>query len=86
MVKVWRVVVAGGLLVLSLGVSATPGGVDAAGCHESAKIGRHCHPQRVKASGFAGGESAAQRSKRLDKECRGMQDAGMCAGHVKKRP
>lgn len=63
---------------------STPGGVDASGCHDSEKIGRHCHPQRLKAGGYAGGESAAQRSKRLDKECKGMQDAGMCSGHVKK--
>lgn len=74
-----------GLLLVSGAVWATPGGVDAAGCHGSAKIGWHCHPQRVKAGGFAGGESAAQRSKRLDKECANALDGGMCTGHVKKR-
>lgn len=71
-------------LLASGAVWATPGAVDAAGCHDSVKIGRHCHPQRAKQLGYASGESAAQRSKRLDRECRNAIDAGMCSGHVKK--
>lgn len=27
---------------------ATPGGVDSKGCHNSDKIGYHCHPTRVR--------------------------------------
>lgn len=77
--------VAVGCLVAAGVAGATPGGVDAAGCHDSVKIGRHCHPQRVKAGGFAGGESAAQRQKRLDKECRGAVNGGACTGHTGKK-
>lgn len=33
---------------------ATSGGVDKNGCHNSAKAGFHCHPERAKNSGDGG--------------------------------
>ena len=41
------------VLVVALAVVAnmawaTPGGVDSKGCHNSDKIGYHCHPTRVR--------------------------------------
>lgn len=75
------------LLVLLCGLqsvgSATPGGVDVAGCHQSAKIGYHCHPERATGSGNADG-SRSDRDKRLKRECRGRPNAGACLGYTGK--
>lgn len=73
-----------GLMLFAGRATATPGGVDAAGCHDSAKIGRHCHPQRATGSGGADG-SKKDRDKRLKKECRGAVNAGACLGYTGKR-
>ena len=58
---------------------ATPGGVDARGCHESTKIGLHCHPGR--ASPGASSESKTERERRLRRECKGQRNGGMCSGY-----
>lgn len=71
------------LLLWGGGVHATAGARDANGCHDSAKIGRHCHPQAGKARGNANHETDAQRDKRLRRECKGLRDAGVCKGYVK---
>jgi len=65
------------------GAWATSGGVDESGCHASQKIGWHCHPQRAKGGGLPGGESHAQREKRLKRECKNSPNAGMCSGYGK---
>lgn len=64
-------------------VLATPGGVDSKGCHDSKKIGYHCHPQRAGGGGLPGGESVARREKRLKKECKGRPNAGLCEGFTR---
>ena len=59
---------------------ATPGGVNADGCHDSKKIGYHCHANRAKSGGLPGGETNKERNQRLKNECRGGVNAGACAG------
>lgn len=61
---------------------ATPGGVDANGCHQSKTAGKHCHPERARhVATLPGGESVTQRDKRLKRECRGRANAGACLGY-----
>ena len=75
------------LVVLAAGsvANATPGGVDANGCHDSEKIGYHCHPQRATGGGLPGGETRTQRAARLKRECKGQVNAGACAGLTGKK-
>lgn len=61
-------------------VTATPGGVDAQGCHGSSKVGKHCHPERAKSDTLPGGETRVQRERRLKRECKGRPNAGACLG------
>lgn len=67
-------------------VQATPGGIDANGCHQSATNGHHCHPERATGRGTSqtvgGHETTAQRDKRLKRECRGRANAGACLGYA----
>lgn len=61
--------------------NATSGGVDAQGCHGSSKVGKHCHPERARYGGtLPGGETHAQRERRLKRECKGRPNAGACLG------
>ncbi len=62
---------------------ATPGGVDSKGCHNSQKIGFHCHPQRAGGGGLPGGESKKERETRLKRECKGRVNAGVCEGFTR---
>ncbi len=74
------------LLCLAAGqVQATPGGLDANGCHHSKKKDFHCHVAREKspAKSQGRGETTAQREKRLLRECRGQPNAGACLGYAK---
>lgn len=57
---------------------ATPGRVDALGCHNSKKIGWHCH----RASAVVGGETIAAREKRLLRQCKNKPSAGVCTGYT----
>ena len=67
------------VLLLAAGVvGATSGGVDAKGCHDSKKMGVHCHPLTAKSGGS---ESASERDKRMRRECRNLPNAGMCLGY-----
>lgn len=61
---------------------ATPGGVDARGCHHSKKIGYHCHAGRADNVGAAG-ESVKERDRRLKRECKGRPNAGACLGYTR---
>lgn len=68
---------------------ATSGAVDESGCHDSAKKGFHCHPERAKNTGggsWAGTSSTdrsqAARDKRLKRECKGRPNAGACLGYA----
>ena len=64
-------------------VQATPGGVDANGCHHSKQAGKHCHPERARyLQTLPGGETVTQREKRLKRECRGRANAGACLGYA----
>ena len=77
----WAVVAS---VLLAQFAHATPGGVDANGCHQSAKNGHHCHPERATGRGsvqtVGGHETTAQRDKRLKRECKGRPNAGACLG------
>ena len=70
-------------MMLALPAGATPGSLDAQGCHHSNKIGYHCHPERVHAAGTPGGsqESPRERDARLRRECKGQRNAGACLGY-----
>lgn len=64
---------------------ATPGGLDANGCHNSKKKDFHCHvaSDKAKAKTQAHGENRAQREQRLLRECQGRPNAGACLGYAK---
>lgn len=73
------------VVVLAFGMApalATPGGVDANGCHTSKKQGHHCHPERARGSGGADGTQSA-RDKRLRRECKGRPNSGACLGYAR---
>ena len=86
----FRLLALAAVMVFSAGsVNATSGGVDENGCHDSAKKGFHCHPERAKKSGggsWAGTSSTdrsqAERDKRLKRECKGRPNAGACLGYA----
>ncbi len=62
---------------------ATPGKVNAEGCHQSAKQGYHCHPERAgRRSSSSSEESPQARDKRLLRECKGRPNAGACLGYA----
>ena len=69
-------------------VAATPGGVNANGCHESKTHGYHCHPERAKVAAGGGAWSTSTdkdqdaRDKRLKRECKGRPNAGACLGYA----
>lgn len=64
-------------------VSASPGGVNRDGCHNSKKIGFHCHAQTLdKIEGYRAGESQTARAKRLQGQCKGLPNDGVCTGYV----
>lgn len=70
------------LYLLASLAQATPGGLDASGCHHPRNKEFHCHVPRAKAQGKSQGrgETTAQREKRLLRECRGRPNAGACLG------
>lgn len=69
-------------LAFSGAAQATPGPVNAEGCHESRKAGYHCHPERAKSGSLLpGGETHAQREKRMARECKGRANGGACLGY-----
>lgn len=72
-------------MLICAGVQAHPGAVNQSGCHDSKKIGFHCHPERF-AGAHPGGsiESPGARDKRLRRECKGRPDAGACLGYGRK--
>jgi len=75
-------------IMLSLFASltqATPGGLDANGCHRAKTQDFHCHEARDKHQGKTQGrgETRTQREKRLLRECRGRPNAGACLGYAK---
>lgn len=63
---------------------ATPGKVDAEGCHQSAKAGHHCHAHRAASGQNSSGsaESPQARERRLLRECKGLPNAGACLGYA----
>lgn len=74
------------LLCLTAGLAqATPGGLDANGCHNSKKKDFHCHAPREKAKpkGQGSGETPTQRETRLLRECQGRPNGGACLGYAK---
>jgi len=62
---------------------ATPGGVDAYGCHHSKTDGYHCHVKKIdKIKAYIFGESQFNRSARLRAQCQGQKNEGVCFGYV----
>lgn len=70
------------LLALPMAVMATPGRVDAQGCHHSKRAGYHCHPDRARGTVLPGGETQRERDRRLKRECKGRPNAGACLGYA----
>jgi hypothetical protein len=70
------------LCVFSITAKATPGGVDKNGCHDSVKIGWHCHAKRSTAGSLPGDGSQKKRDERLKRECKGRPNAGACLGYT----
>lgn len=63
---------------------ATPGALDAAGCHHSKKIGYHCHPERgAKLARPAPVGSVTPEDRRMARECKGRPNAGACLGYAR---
>lgn len=62
---------------------ATPGALDAAGCHHSKKIGYHCHPERAGKATRAAVPTVTAEDRRLMRECRGRPNAGACLGYAR---
>lgn len=71
---------AAALMAWASAASSTPGGVDVNGCHQSRKIGWHCHHERASGGGLPGGETNKQRDARMKRECKGRPNAGACLG------
>ena len=74
----------GAVLFMAVGVAvsafATPGKLNGAGCHSSEKIGYHCHAEKLPKSSSS--ESAKEREKRLQRECKGRPNSGICLGYA----
>lgn len=60
---------------------ATAGKLNDAGCHNSQKIGYHCHAERLPRG--AGSESVRERDSRLKRECWGRPNSGLCLGYAR---
>ena len=81
-----RVLLVGASLLMAqfAPVWATPGALDAAGCHQSKKIGYHCHPERGAAPARAAPVPAVTaEDRRLKRECKGRPNAGACLGYAR---
>lgn len=73
------------LYLAATAAQATPGGLDANGCHNSKKKDFHCHTPRdkAKAKSQGSGETPTQREARLLRECQGRPNGGACLGYAK---
>lgn len=68
------------LLALVSGAAlATPGGVDANGCHTPKNGVHHCHA--LKSEKLPAHESARARNARMKAQCQGLPNAGACLGY-----
>ena len=70
------------LLLLLVGYAgaalATPGGLDARGCHQPKNGAHHCHEKRAKSP-----PKLTPEERRLKRECKGLPNAGACLGHAR---
>ena len=70
------------LLLLLVGyagaVMATPGGLDARGCHQPKNGAHHCHEKRAKST-----PKLTPEERRLKRECKGLPNAGACLGYAR---
>lgn len=80
--KVGKFVLAAVVLV-SGAAHATPGGLDAAGCHHSKKIGYHCHHERAGKTTRAAVPAVTAEDRRMVRECKGRPNAGACLGYAR---
>ena len=74
------------LLATATAAHATPGGLDAAGCHHSKRAGYHCHPERGAAKPAKPTrvpQAGTAEERRLVRECKGRPNAGACAGYAR---
>lgn len=70
-------------LVCAGAVQASPGRVNAAGCHQSKTEGYHCHEKRAKVQRVRAVQAVTEQERRLKRECRGMPNAGACQGYAR---
>ena len=85
-----KTIAAGALLMAVFGLfvstvaHATPGGLDAAGCHHSKRAGYHCHPERgAKLTRPAPVGAVTPDDRRMARECKGRPNAGACLGYAR---
>ena len=78
------IIVLAALLATATTAGATPGGLDAAGCHHGKKVGYHCHAGAAKPARVASAPQArTAEERRLSRECKGRPNAGACAGYAR---
>lgn len=74
-------------LVLVAGAArATPGGVDEKGCHNSDKIGYHCHAKKVRDVRLPNERPSPKKeaAQRLRDQCKRSMDDSPCKDRAKK--
>jgi hypothetical protein len=78
-------IMAAALVVVSAAASATPGGVDANGCHRSKTVGYHCHAVKIQnIVPYIPGETQAAHSERLGAQCVDKPNEGVCFGYARR--
>ena len=70
------------LVLVSGAAGATPGATDENGCHQSAKLGYHCHAVKPGAAARKAEKREAADERRQRRECKGRQNAGACLGYA----
>lgn len=72
------------MLMAAACANATPGGLDANGCHHNKRVGYHCHTERAgKPMRAAPPQARTAEERRLVRECKGRPNAGACAGYAR---
>ena len=70
------------LVLVSGAAGATPGATDANGCHQSAKMGYHCHAVKPGAAARKAEKREAVEERKRRRECKGRPNAGACLGYA----
>ena len=70
------------LALVSGAAGATPGATDANGCHQSAKMGYHCHAVKLGPETKKTEKREAAYERKQRRECKGRPNAGACLGYA----